>query len=58
MADIVKVNIDILMISESKLDDSFLDSQFFIEGFGEPFRLDRSRNGGGIMLFIQSDIPA
>ena len=46
------------MISESKLDDSFLDSQFFIEGFGEPFRLDRNGNGGGIMLFIQSDIPA
>ena len=29
-----------------------------IEGFGKPFRLDRNRNGGGIMLFIQSDIPA
>ena len=58
LADIVKDNIDILMISESKLDDSFPDSQFFIEGFGKPFRLDRNRNGGGIMLFIQSDIPA
>ena len=46
------------MISESKLDDSFPDSQFLIEGFGKPFRLDRNRNGGGIMLFIRSDIPA
>ena len=58
LADIVKDNIDILMISESKLDDSFPDSQFLIEGFGKPFRLDRNRNGGGIMLFIWSDIPA
>ena len=58
MADIVKDNIDILMISESKLDDSFLDSQFLIEGFGKSFRLDRNRNGRGIMLFIQSDIFA
>ena len=29
-----------------------------IEGFGKPFCLDRNRNGGGIMLFIRSDIPA
>ena len=58
LADIVKDNIDVLMISESKLDDSFPDSQFLIEGFGKPFRLDRNRNGGGIMLFIWSDIPA
>ena len=58
MADIIKDNIDIFMISESKLDDSFPDSQFLIEGFGKPFRLDRNRNGGGIMLFIRSDIPA
>ena len=46
------------MISESKLDDSFPGSQFLIQGFGQPFRLDRNRNGGGIMLLIQSDIPA
>ena len=31
LADIGKDNVDILMISESKLDDSFPDSQFLIE---------------------------
>ena len=56
-ADIVKDNIDILLISESKLDDSFPDNQFLIEGFGKPFCLDQNRNSGGIMLFIRSDIP-
>ena len=40
------------MISESKLDDSFPDGQFLTAGYGKQFRLDRSRNGGGIMLFI------
>ena len=45
------------MISESKLDDSFPDSQFLIEAFSKPFRLDRNRSGGGIMLFNRSDIP-
>ena len=46
------------MILGSKLDDSFPDSQILIEGFSKPFRLDRNRNVGGIMLFIRSDIRA
>ena len=58
LVDIFKDNIDILIKSESTLDDSFPDSQFLIEEFGKPFHLDRNRNGAGIMLFIRSDIPA
>ena len=46
------------MTSETKLDDSFPDGQFFLDGFETPFRLDQNRNGGGIMLFIRNDIPA
>ena len=56
LADIVKVNVDILMISETKVDDSFPGSQFFLDGFGTPFRLNRNRNGGGIMFSIRNDI--
>ena len=40
------------MTLEFKLDDSFPDSQFLIEGFGKPFDLDGNKNCGGIMLFI------
>ena len=58
LADQIKDNIDILMISEYKVDDSFPDGQFFLDGFGTPFRLDRNRNGGNIMLFIRNDFPA
>ena len=58
LADIIKDNIDILMISETKVDDSFLDGQFFLAGIGAPFCLDQNRNGRGIMLFIKNDIPA
>ena len=58
LVDIIKDNIDILMILETKVDDSFPDGQFFLDGFGTPFRLDRNRNGGGIMLFIRNDIPS
>ena len=46
------MNNNILMISESKVDDSFLHEQFFLDGFAKPFRLDRNRNGGGFMIFI------
>ena len=50
--------IDILMISESKLDDTFPTSQFVIDSFTEPFRLDRTRNGGGILLYVKNNITA
>ena len=46
------------MISETKVDDSFPDGRFFLDGCGTPFRLVRNRNGGGFMLFIRNDIPA
>ena len=46
------------MISETKIDDTFPDSQFLIEGFSEPYRLDRTGNGGGILLYIREDIPS
>ena len=46
------------MLSETKVDHSLPDCQFFLDGFGSPFRLDRNRNSGGIMLFIRNDIPA
>ena len=49
---------DILMVSETKLDDSFPHGQFLIEGFHSPFRFDRNINGGGIMLYAREDIPA
>ena len=35
----VKGNIDILMVSETKLDNRFPVSQFFIDGYTPPFRL-------------------
>ena len=46
------------MILETKVNHSFSVGQFLSEGFGTPFRLDRNRNSGGIMLFIRNDIPA
>ena len=53
----IKGNIDVLMISETKLDDSFPSMQFLIEGYGPPYRLDRNSRGGGILVYVREDIP-
>ena len=45
------------MVSETKIDDTFPESQFLIEDFPKPFRLDRTAEGEGILLYIREDIP-
>ena len=54
----VKGNIDDLMVSERKIDDSFPVGNFVIDGFSTPYRLDHDSNGGGIMLYVREDIPS
>ena len=46
------------MISELKLDDRFSHGQSLIDRFHTPFRFDRNKNGGGILLYVREDIPA
>ena len=48
----VRGNVDILLISETKIDDSFPLTQFLIEGFTTPHRLDQNGSGGGILVYI------
>ena len=52
----IAVNLDILVISETKLDESFPVSQFSIPVFENPIRLDRSSSDGGIILYIREGI--
>ena len=58
LVDGIKGNIDILMISETKIDASFPTRQFSIEGFSSPYRLDRDGYGGGILVYVREDIPS
>ena len=51
-------NVDILMIFETKLDNSFPEGQFLIEGYSKPCRNDRNYHGGGIILYVRADIPS
>ena len=50
-------NVDIMVFSETKLDDSYPMAQLFIEGFGKPLRFDRNANGGGLLIYVRADIP-
>ena len=51
-------NIDVLVISETKLDASFPIDQFKIPDFSTPFRRDRDQYGGELLVFVREDIPA
>ena len=54
----VNDKVEILCITETKLDASFPTSCFIIQGFSVPYRRDRTRNGGGILVYVRSDIPS
>ena len=57
LSDMVVDKMDVLLISETKLDDSFNVTDFFLKGFAKPFRKDRNSNGGGILFYVRNDIP-
>ena len=49
---------DVLVLTETKLDDSFPKAQFLVDGFSEPYRYDRNRKGGRIMIYIHETFPS
>ena len=46
------------MISETKLDSSFPNAQFYMKSYSKPYRLDRNSKGGGIILCVREDVPS
>ena len=58
LAEQVKGKIEILMISETKTDQSFPQGNFLIDGFSSSYKLDRESKGGGIMLYVREEIPS
>lgn len=55
---IIKDNVDILILTETKIDDSFPEAQFKIDGYVTPYRLDRTSHGGGLLIYVREDIPS
>ena len=58
LKSIIGKNIDIVVTTETKIDSSFPNSQFRIEGFSMPYRFDRNRLDGGIIVYVRDDIPS
>ena len=50
-------NMDIILLSETKLNDTFPVSQFLIYGLRAPYRSDITANGGGLLLFVREHLP-
>ena len=57
LKELLSHNLDLLVINETKLDDSFPNAQFQINGY-KCLRKDRNIFGGGLCLYINEDIPS
>ena len=58
LKDTVLKYVDVLVLTETKLDDSVPNAQFLVDRFSEPYRYDRNRKGGRIMIYIRENIPS
>ena len=58
LKDTVLKYTDILILTETKLDETFPISQFLMDGFSTPYRFDKNKNRGGVMIYIQDTIPS
>ena len=48
---------DVLVVPGTKVGTTFSASQFYVNGFTNPYRLDRNRNGGGVFIYFCENIP-
>ena len=46
------LSLDYLILSETKIDESFPTSQFNVEGYEIRARRDRDKYGGGLIEFV------
>ena len=54
----VQGKVDILIVTETKLDSTFPTSPFAIDGCCEPYRFDRNRNGVEFLFIFENTYQA
>ena len=54
----ISPSLNLLPVSETKLDDSFPTVQLLMSNFCKPYRLDHCSNGGCLLFYIREDIPS
>ena len=47
---------NLICLNETKLDSDVADNELRLEGFHEVFRKDRDKNGGGVAIYVRSNI--
>ena len=50
LKSLVQGKVDVLVIFETKIDESFPVNQFLMEGYTTPLRADRNSQGGGLLI--------
>ena len=55
--ELIKNKIDVCLILETNVDESFPNPQFKINGY-RMFRKDRDRFGRGLMFYVNEQIPS
>ena len=51
-----QINLSVIAISETKLDEGIHESVFTLPGYNIEYK-NRTRRGGGVALYIRDDIP-
>ena len=49
-------HLNVLALSETHLDETFQNGELLIQGY-DIYRKDRNANGGGVAIYVQSEIP-
>ena len=58
LVSLLTSDIDVLMISETKIDESFPLSQFMIDGFSMPYLRDRNAHVDGVLVYFRNNITS
>ena len=55
---IIQNNVDVSVIAGTNLDETFPTNQFYIPGYKNPYRRDISGKSGGLLVYINVQIPS
>ena len=54
--ELIKSKLDIFLVSDTKIDHSFQNQQFSIDGY-KIYRRDKNSFGGGLLFYVNENIP-
>ena len=55
---VILKDVDILVLKETQVDDTFSLGQLYIEVLNACYRLDRNCIGGGVIIYVRNYIPS